>query len=57
MVEYWLTVINNFAFFPKKRCEKGLAVKSQIFILSVSILLPNVKQLETRKEKTAISDP
>ena len=41
----------------KMSCEKGLAVKSQIFILSMSTPLPNVKQLEIRKEKTAISDP
>ena len=36
--------------------EKDSAVKSQIFILSMSTPLPNVKQLNTKKEKTTMSD-
>ena len=51
-----LPLLSIFHFSLKMSREKGSAVKSQIFILSMCTPLPNVKQLSTRKEKTTISD-
>ena len=49
IVEYWFTVINNYSFFFKKELRERFNIK-------ITLLL-NIKQLKTRKEKTAISDP
>ena len=40
-----------FHFSSKMSCEKGFAVKSQIFVLSMFTPLPNVKKLMTREKK------
>ena len=51
-----LPSLTIFRFSPKISCEKCLAVKAQVFILSKSTPLPNVKQHKTRKKNTAKTD-
>ena len=46
-----LPSLSIFHFSLKMSREKGSAVKLQIFILPMSTPLPNVKQLDARKEK------
>ena len=51
-----LPSLTIFYFSLKMNLEKGLAVKLQVLTLSMSTPLPNVKQLNSRKKKTTISD-